>query len=142
MPSIDENPGYYDLANAIVYQAAQDYLDLIANLTPFRGKEKKLREESLLRFFHSDWYLLLTSLPPDLLIKELHQQAKEKYSLRYTVRQTKNGKWYACSVETPDIPLTKAWKTKDTALAHAAALQGLPRRAYNKVRTAAECARA
>jgi len=58
---------YENLANAIILQAVKDY-----RLT---DNESELQE--IERFFHSDWFSVLTSLDPDLLIKKLRKEKRQ-----------------------------------------------------------------
>ena len=59
---------YENLANAIIVQACKDY-----RLTEDEAQLKEIEQ-----FFHSQWFSALTSLDPDLLIKELRKE-KRKY---------------------------------------------------------------
>lgn len=69
------------LANAIVKQAADDYLSVKARFhrsdddwkDTVSGRKKK--EDELVKFFHSDWYELLTDLDGDTLIRLLNEKA-------------------------------------------------------------------
>ena len=58
---------YEELANAIIVQACKDY-----RLT---DNEDDLKE--IERFFHSEWFSVLTSLDPDLLIKKLRKEKRQ-----------------------------------------------------------------
>lgn len=58
---------YEELANAIIVQACKDY-----RLT---DNEDGLKE--IERFFHSEWFSVLTSLDPDLLIKKLRKEKRQ-----------------------------------------------------------------
>ena len=59
---------YEELANAIIVQACKDY-----RLTDNEEELKEIED-----FFHSDWFAVLTSLDPDLLITKLRKE-KRKY---------------------------------------------------------------
>jgi len=63
------NP-YEELANAIVLQAVKDYR--------LHDNEKEI--VSLERFFRSDWFGVLTSIDPEMLIAKLR---KEKVRYEY-----------------------------------------------------------
>jgi len=63
------NP-YEELANAIVLQAVKDYR--------LHDDEKELA--SIERFFRSDWFSVLTSINPEILITKLR---KEKVCYEY-----------------------------------------------------------
>ena len=58
---------YENLANAIILQAVKDY-----RLTDNESELKKIE-----RFFHSDWFSVLTSLDPDLLIQKLRKEKRQ-----------------------------------------------------------------
>ena len=66
---------YEKLANEIVLQAVKDYRN--ANKKLARGRNnseaKALKKESL-RFFHSDWFGILTELNAEFLISELDEE--------------------------------------------------------------------
>lgn len=74
---MEENyKAYENLANAIVKQAARDYMTALKRLkkNPYdRKKRKEVRE--LEEFFHSDWYELLTGVDPNYLIRKLREKA-------------------------------------------------------------------
>lgn len=63
---------YQSLANAIVAQAARDYLYLLRLLKrhPEDSTVQK-KAEMFERFFHSDWYSTLTDVDPEYLIGRL-----------------------------------------------------------------------
>ncbi|NLV51173.1 MAG: hypothetical protein GXY20_10840 [Clostridiales bacterium] len=63
------NP-YEELANAIVLQAVKDY----------RLHEDEKELASIERFFRSDWFSVLTSINPEILITKLR---KEKVCYEY-----------------------------------------------------------
>ena len=58
---------YENLANAIILQAVKDY-----RLPDNESELKKIE-----RFFHSDWFSVLTSLDPDLLIQKLRKEKRQ-----------------------------------------------------------------
>ena len=66
---------YEKLANEIVLQAVKDYRN--ANKKLARGRNnseaKALKKEGL-RFFHSDWFGILTELNAEFLISELDEE--------------------------------------------------------------------
>lgn len=66
---------YENLANAIVLQAARDYRNALKNLQRNPRSRSALYEKNEIeQFFHSDWYLQLTSVEPEMLIKQLNQE--------------------------------------------------------------------
>lgn len=58
---------YQDLANAIIYTAANDYR------VALKCNNKKLRVE-VESFFYSNWYALLTNVEPDRILDRLRQE--------------------------------------------------------------------
>lgn len=66
---------YEELANAIVVQAVVDYRGATKRLAkhPFDKMQKHMQRE-VLRFFRSDWYSVLTSLNPEVLIAKLNKE--------------------------------------------------------------------
>ena len=68
--------GWAALANAIVKQAAQDYRDALKFLRKHPdSKEAMATAMEVEDFFHSDWYALLTTLDPEVLINRLRKEA-------------------------------------------------------------------
>ena len=79
-----QNDGYVNLANAIVQRAAEDYLKykkrlylLGDNGDPY-DERKGVREtrdklKDVKRFFKSKWYMTLTNLNSDVLVRKLDQ---------------------------------------------------------------------
>ena len=64
------------LANAIVEQAVKDYRQALKDIK--RASKAAAARESIQEledFFHSDWYALLTTLDPDVLINRLRKEA-------------------------------------------------------------------
>lgn len=60
---------YENLANAIIIQAVKDYRKGL------RTDNRKLKRECE-RFFRSDWYMALTAVPGETLIKKLRTEVK------------------------------------------------------------------
>ena len=69
---------YQNLANAIVAQAAQDYLSALKKLKK-NPRNKMAMDEAmqLEKFFHSGWYEILTDVDPDYLIRKLREKVAE-----------------------------------------------------------------
>ena len=66
---------YENLANAIVAQAARDYLAALKKLKKNPGNRKAMDDAMRLeKFFHSGWYGVLTSVDPDYLIRKLREK--------------------------------------------------------------------
>ena len=61
---------YHNLANAIIAQAAKDYIN------GYRKKE-------VLEFFKSQWYKELTDVPSEVIIKECNRRIAEKRTNMY-----------------------------------------------------------
>lgn len=65
------NP-YETLANAIVKQAATDYIKALKQIKRFpNDKAARAEKQDLERFFRSDWYHTLTSVDSEYLIGRL-----------------------------------------------------------------------
>ena len=66
---------YENLANAIVAQAARDYLTALRKLKKNpRNKMAMSDAMDLERFSHSGWYGVLTGVDPDYLIQKLREK--------------------------------------------------------------------
>jgi hypothetical protein len=66
---------YENLANAIVAQAARDYLTALKKLKKNPGNRTAMDDAMRLeKFFHSGWYGVLTSVDPDYLIRKLREK--------------------------------------------------------------------
>ena len=75
MLKMTDGDPYSNLANAIVVQAAKDYMTALKKLKRSRSNKAALQEVmDLERFFHSGWYGVLTSVDPDFLIRELRRK--------------------------------------------------------------------
>lgn len=66
---------YENLANAIVAQAARDYLAALKKLKKNPGNRTAMDDAMRLeKFFYSGWYGVLTSVDPDYLIRKLREK--------------------------------------------------------------------
>lgn len=65
MFKVTEAESYQNLANAIIEQAAKDYI-------------LGYRRDECLNFFHSGWYRELTHVPAHVILKECDRRIKEK----------------------------------------------------------------
>ena len=66
---------YETLANAIVEQAAKDYLSALKRLKKNPANRMAMDEAMRLeKFFHSSWYGILTNVDPDYLIRKLREK--------------------------------------------------------------------
>ena len=63
MKVVTKNEAYEDLANAIIVQAVKDY-------------QNGYNREECMKFFKSDWYKILTDLPPERIIEICQQDVK------------------------------------------------------------------
>ena len=71
--------GYQALANAIVKQAADDYVSVLVHLKKRpKSRELRLEQRRLEHFFRSDWYNTLTNVNPNVLLKALQVKAEKK----------------------------------------------------------------
>ncbi len=69
------NTPYESLANAIILRAVEDYRKTLRVLSEHPYHRDALREKrSILRFFRSDWFHVLTNLDPEILIKRLDKE--------------------------------------------------------------------
>ena len=63
---------YQDLANAIVEMTARDYMKAKKRLKKYpENKEALGQVEECTRFFHSNWYKILTNVDGDKLLAKL-----------------------------------------------------------------------
>ena len=66
---------YQNLANAIVAQAAEDYLSALKRLKKNPANRMAMDDAMQLeKFFHSGWYEILTDVDPDYLIRKLREK--------------------------------------------------------------------
>ena len=66
---------YQNLANAIVQQAAKDYIKALKQKKKYpNNPEANSQIRELKRFFHSGWYGMLTKVDGDYLIRALEQK--------------------------------------------------------------------
>ncbi|OQB13573.1 MAG: hypothetical protein BWY15_01648 [Firmicutes bacterium ADurb.Bin193] len=69
------NTPYENLSNAIILRAVADYRKVLRILYKHPYHRDAIREKSsLLRFFRSDWFRVLTNLEPEMLIKRLNAE--------------------------------------------------------------------
>jgi hypothetical protein len=69
---------YENLANAIVSEAAKDYIAALKKLKRKHNNKIAMQEAmDLERFFHSGWYSMLTSVDPDYLIRRLREEVSK-----------------------------------------------------------------
>lgn len=122
--------GIENLKIAIVKQAADDYIDLRGGFA-IETAEYNLKE--IERFFHSDWYSLLSKVNPDYILEELERKLK-KMVLKYTIAKERgSSRYYVHEVGNPS-PIPNTYGTKKQALHKAAKLNDLGYKDYMKVR--------
>lgn len=125
-----QESGYDRLRFAIVEQACDDYLSLLARLkkpTP----DTNLCE--LDRFFHSEWFTFLCDLEPDYLMELIRRKAK-KMVLKYSIAKEKgSNKYYVFAIEDKQ-PIPGTLSNKKRALHKAAELNDLDYKDYMRVR--------
>ena len=69
---------YEELANAIVVQAVVDYRIAAKRLEKHpQDKMQKHKQQEVLRFFRSDWFGILTTLDPEVIIEKLAKEVAE-----------------------------------------------------------------
>lgn len=69
---------YQNLANAIVAQAAEEYLSALKRLKKNPRNRTAMDDAMQLeKFFHSGWYEILTDVDPDYLIRKLREKVAE-----------------------------------------------------------------
>ena len=77
LKTTDGDP-YTNLANAIVTQAAKDYIAALKKLQRKHNNKIAMQEAmDLERFFHSGWYSMLTSVDQDYLIRRLREEVNK-----------------------------------------------------------------
>jgi hypothetical protein len=69
---------YEELANAIVVQAVVDYRIAKKRLEKHPlDKMQRHTQREVLRFFRSDWFGILTTLDPEVIIEKLAKEGAE-----------------------------------------------------------------
>lgn len=122
--------GIENLKIAIVKQAADDYIDLRGG---FAVETAECNLKEIKRFFHSDWYSLLSKVNPDYILEELERKLK-KMELKYTIAKERGSShYYVHEVGNPS-PIPNTYGTKKQALHKAAKLNDLGYKDYMKVR--------
>lgn len=69
--AIDSHDPWENLANAIILQAANDYL-----ASPEKRKREYVHLDEVINFFHSDWFGILTQIDPDYLLEQLDKEKR------------------------------------------------------------------
>ena len=69
---------YEELANAIIVQAVVDYRIAAKRLEKHpQDKLQKHMQQEVLRFLRSDWFGILTTLDPEVIIEKLAKEVAE-----------------------------------------------------------------
>lgn len=77
--AVDNNDGYINLANAIIVQAADDYLKVLRRLKKHPDSKSCLDElEELEEFFHSEKFEILTDVDPDYILDRLKKEVEDE----------------------------------------------------------------
>ena len=71
-----ENP-YKELGNAIILQAAKDYVYYRKRFQKHHKDVDFFYMKDCERFFHSDWAQLLTDLDPNVIIEKIKKECKK-----------------------------------------------------------------
>lgn len=69
--AIDSHDPWENLANAIILQAANDYL-----ASPEKRKREYVHLDEVINFFHSDWFEFLSGADPDYLLEQLDKEKR------------------------------------------------------------------
>ena len=117
--------GIENLKIAIVKQAADDYIDLRGG---FAVETAECNLKEIKRFFHSDWYSLLSKVNPDYILEELERKLKKMIA-----KERGSSHYYVHEVGNPS-PIPNTYGTKKQALHKAAKLNDLGYKEYMKVR--------
>ena len=71
--------GYEQLANAIIEQAADDYRKAARKIRRYTDHEPARAElRELERFFHSEWFCVLTETDGDYILRRLQKECGMK----------------------------------------------------------------
>lgn len=69
---------YENLANAIIKQAARDYVKALKKVKKNPYNKSAMQDAmELEKFFHSGWYGVLTQVDPDYLIRKLREKVRD-----------------------------------------------------------------
>ena len=71
---VDEKEAYEDLANAIIVSAVEDYKRVTVHIKRNPGNKSAIAEKKRLeKFFHSEWYEMLTDLDASYLLRKVQE---------------------------------------------------------------------
>lgn len=69
------NTPYENLANAIILLAVADYREALSRYDLYREKDSYYQDKtSIEHFFRSEWFGVLTTLDPEVLIRKLNEE--------------------------------------------------------------------
>ena len=74
-PDVYPESGWGGLANAIIKQAAEDYVSALNDCGPRYAPDHRIAE--IRNFIRSDWFGQLCNLDPDYLLERLNRIARE-----------------------------------------------------------------
>ncbi len=80
---MDSGDPWENLANAIILQAADDYL-----ASPEKRKREYVHLDEVIQFFYSDWFGVLTTANPNYILEKLDQEKRSKASRSPKLRNT------------------------------------------------------
>ncbi len=92
MKFVTKEEAYENLANAIIVSAADDYKE--AYLRVMRNPDSDDAKQDLKgieHFFYSDWFLLLTKVDADYLLRKIREMADEEEDKRLTKKANPRG---------------------------------------------------
>lgn len=69
--------GASELANAIVYQAAEDFTRSYKKFLVTGGEKEKAKAEEDEKFFHSFWFRELTNLNGEYIVEGIRRKVRE-----------------------------------------------------------------
>lgn len=82
-----------DFANAIIVQAANDYRKVRKKLHDNPKDERALGEKrSIERFFHSDWYEVLTTVDGQYILNRLNNEPPGYFPKKTPPKKERNAK--------------------------------------------------
>lgn len=79
---IEEN--YQDLANAIIIQAVNDYIRVLKHGSGIRVGPSRIlvTKEELDNFFYGNWFMMLTTMDPNVIVKGIESHVAHGGGLR------------------------------------------------------------
>lgn len=104
--------GYHLLANAIVKQPADDYIQLRTGIGSSRPLPPECNLREIQEFVYSQWFGTLSDVSPDYLMEQLRKKV-QRMRLLYTVSKEPAGrKYYVHKVDEPHKPIPDSYSAK------------------------------